>query len=177
VPLDPEASRWQPEGFCLRTAPNRICGLPLIAAGMSTTLCAMQGEALPSAAPAATDPLVYIVDDEAAVGGLIAIYLTRRGYRNRVFHDSVVAYSTFLCREKPDLLITDYAMAEINGLELVRRCKEACAELKTLCVSGSLSDDILQAATVRPDAILQKPFSGEALMAHVEALLGRACGG
>jgi DNA-binding response OmpR family regulator len=120
-------------------------------------------------------PLVYIVDDEAVVGDLIGQCLKRRGYRTRVFRSPMVAYSAFTFGpEKPDLLITDHAMAGITGLELVRYCKQACGGLKTMCVSGLLTDDILCAGEVKPDVMLQKPFASEALVTHVEALIGQA---
>jgi DNA-binding response OmpR family regulator len=144
---------------------------------MSTTLCAMQGEALPSAAPAAPSPLVYIVDDEVDVGDLIAMYLNARGCRTRVFRDSVAAFSAFTSGdERPTLLITDHAMARLDGLELVRRCKQLCPGLKTLVASGSLTDDVYGAAEVKPDAMLQKPFRRAELLDSVEALLGSGPG-
>jgi DNA-binding response OmpR family regulator len=135
------------------------------------------GHVVPAATPANPRPLVFVVDDEAVVSDLVAMHLIRRGYRVRVFHDSVLAFSAFTIEsEKPKLLITDYAMRGMNGLELIRKCSDICSGLKTITISGSLSEDVLRAAAVKPDALLAKPFSFEQLDAQVEALVGRAMG-
>ncbi len=89
-------------------------------------------------------PLIYIVDDESLLLDLAEVSLQIGRYKIRKFQDPEVALTTFLAAKlKPDLLITDYAMGKMNGLELLERCKRVHAELRTVLVSGTAGAEIV----------------------------------
>jgi len=55
-------------------------------------------------------------------------------------------------RNKPDLVITDFAMGSVNGFEVIERCKKAHPTLKTLLVSGTVDENFSRLAPVNPIA-------------------------
>ena len=70
-------------------------------------------------------PLVYLVDDQSVLLDLAEVALRDLRLRLRKFTDPELALKEFIrAKEKPALLITDYAMGKMNGLELIERCQE-----------------------------------------------------
>lgn len=122
-------------------------------------------------------PAVGVVADEVIAGEAVAMYLTSCGYRTRVFQNPVLAYASFVfARRKPDLLIADCAAGEMNGIELARKCKEACPRLRTILIGAWITEEMLETARLQPDALLGKPFSFSELTAQVERLIGPGAG-
>ena len=73
---------------------------------------------------------------------------------------------------RPDLLITDYAMHNMNGMQLIERFRNLEPRLKILLVSGTVGEDIFQNSRVKPDKFLAKPYQSNDLSVAVKALLG-----
>ncbi|MHB8522087.1 MAG: response regulator [Limisphaerales bacterium] len=127
----------------------------------------------PAETPAQRRPLIYIVDDEPMVLEVVSRCLEKAGYPTKAFANPVVAYSAFaLADPKPDLLIVDYAMPEMDGLELLRRCRGLAPRLKALSISGTLTSDMVRETEVKPDGFLRKPFTNGELLALVQLLVG-----
>jgi len=81
---------------------------------------------------------------------------------------------TFLrTKPKPDLLLSDYAMGKMNGLELIEKCKEIKPELKSVLISGTAGAEILLTAPVKVDRFLGKPYQPAVLVELVRTVLGR----
>lgn len=120
----------------------------------------------------ASAPLIFVVDDYAELGELIEVFLRRAGYQTRVFADPVVALAALETAEsKPRLLISDYRMPGINGLELIHRCKLIHPTLKVIAASANILEEEIEKYPFRPDRILPKPYSTEGLLAMVKSLL------
>ena len=116
--------------------------------------------------------LVYVVDDESMIGDVVQIILRLDGYTPKFFSDPEQAWHCFENEEvKPALLLTDYLMTPLNGLELIERCKAICPALRTILYSGNAGEDLLVQAKVRPDAFLRKPFLPRTLLALVRSTL------
>ena len=116
--------------------------------------------------------LVYVVDDEPMIGDVVQIVLKMGRYRSRFFRHPELALQAVIQEEvKPALLLTDYVMSPINGMELIERCKLHCPQLKTILYSGNAGEDVLQSYGVRPDAFLRKPFLPRTLLALVHSTL------
>src|SRR2546421_9940779 len=115
---------------------------------------------------------VLIVDDDLNVGATLSIIVEAGGYQVRYFPDPklLVDELSSLART-PDLLITDYRMPNINGLELIQICRAWFPKLKTLSVSGALSRIDTDQYPVKPDAVLLKPFRREELLKLIGDLL------
>jgi DNA-binding NtrC family response regulator len=117
-------------------------------------------------------PLIYLVDDEAVLLDVAEAALQAQGFATVKFSDPEVALRTFLkARPRPVLIITDYAMGRMNGLELLERCKQAEPGLKTILVSGTAGAEIMLDAPVRVDRFLAKPHPSDALCELVRRVL------
>jgi CheY-like chemotaxis protein len=125
-----------------------------------------------STAESARLPSVFVVDDEELVGIVVQEVLELRGYCARRFSDPTVALEAFESAEpKPRLLLTDFAMGPINGLELIAACKERNPGLKTILYSGTVEEEIFRNSAVRPDQFVSKPFLPKTLLEAIQATL------
>jgi len=116
---------------------------------------------------------VLAVDDDSGVRLLIADVLREASYRVLTASDGAEAMD-ILEAEPVDVLITDYHMPRMNGLELIRWSQERLPRLGTIMMTGdpreALATEAYKFGTHR---ILLKPFPFEHLLLLVEEL-GRA---
>ncbi len=120
-----------------------------------------------------TQTLVYIVDDEPMIGNLVGTYLQMEGFEVEVFDQPWVAWAAFrIANPKPDLLLTDFRMPGMSGLELIAACRRLHPSLKTISISGTMSSEDMEAAGVKPDRFVRKPFNPSALLQPIAELLG-----
>ena len=119
--------------------------------------------------------LIYLVDDEEMLLDIAEFALLAEGYELKKFHDPEAAFESFT-REphKPSLLLTDYAMSPMNGIELSIKCKSAYPALKVLLVSGTAGSDIPPQHSVTVDKFMPKPYEPGELARTVRALLAAA---
>jgi len=117
-------------------------------------------------------PIIFVVDDWPALLELTGTLLTSAGYHTRVFSDPLAVLSTLNSGDpKPRILITDFHMPHLNGMELLQLCKAIQPDLKVISTSGSVVQNELSAYPEKPDKLLSKPYSGAELLRVVEALL------
>lgn len=129
----------------------------------------LETRATPPRSPA---PLIYLVDDEPLLLELAEMVLEGEGYQFAKFRNPAQALEALReASPAPSLLITDYAMFEMNGLELIEACRKFCPDLRVILVSGSVSEDILTDAPVEVDHFLRKPYRTVELGAVVKNLL------
>lgn len=123
-------------------------------------------------APDNAKVLIYVVDDEPMLLELAATVLQPSGYEVKTFIDPTAALKAFAAATvRPALLITDYAMHSMNGMELLRECKRIHPQQKTLLVSGTVDEAIYRNAPVKPDRFLAKPYHSKQLLELVAAVL------
>lgn len=119
-------------------------------------------------------PLVYLIDDEPTLLDLLEISLEGLGYTLKKFIDPEDALRAFRKeRFKPDLLVTDYALGKMNGIELIERCKADQPELRIVMVSGSAGAEIAFSAPVKIDRFLGKPYQPATLAEMVQEVLAQ----
>ena len=124
--------------------------------------------------PHPKQPLIYVVDDEPMLLELTVLILQSEGVRIETYRDPLAAVRAFsLANPLPDLIITDFAMHRMNGLDLIRDCRVIHPRQKILMVSGTVDESIYQSVAHQPDAFLAKPYSTTQLKALVNNLLGR----
>ena len=88
-----------------------------------------------------------------------------------------LALDTFLADPSAfDLVVTDFNMPGMNGIELVRRLRQHSSKFKALLVTGSPLDETA-AQHGELQALLPKPYSRTALLSTVHALLADKNGG
>ena len=118
--------------------------------------------------------LVYVVDDEPMLLELADMILSAEGYRVEKFQSSDAALKAFLAAEtKPALLITDYNLGAMDGLELIAQCRHTQPELKTIMISGSLRAETYTRSNVKADGFLGKPYRPDQLANLVRTLMAK----
>ena len=124
--------------------------------------------------PSDPRPLIFAVDDEPMLLELATMILQPQGFRVETFRDPLAAVRAFsLANPLPALIVTDFAMHRMNGLDLIRDCRLIHPEQKILMVSGTVDESVYLNSPHRPDAFLAKPYSATELTALVKQLLGR----
>lgn len=119
--------------------------------------------------------MIFVVDDEPMLLELATVILEPQGYSVRTFRDPSMALEAFrTAQTKPDLLITDYAMHPMNGMQLIEKFRELEPRQKILLVSGTVSENIFEDSPVRPDSFLSKPYLAQQLTEKVKELLSVA---
>jgi DNA-binding NtrC family response regulator len=129
----------------------------------------------PHSSPAEASPiLIYVVDDESMIGEVVEVILKLKGFKPKFFVDPEQALQALINDEpKPELLLTDFLMSPMNGMELIERSKRVQPDLKTILYSGNVGEEIMQYYSVRPDGFVSKPFLPKTLVAVVKSVLGR----
>jgi len=116
---------------------------------------------------------VLVVDDDRKIVGLVRAYLERDGHRVVAAHDGRTALSTFAA-ERPDLVVLDLMLPELDGYEVCRRIRaEGDTPILMLTARSSVPDRI-HGLLSGADDYLPKPFSPAELAARVRAILRRA---
>jgi CheY-like chemotaxis protein len=118
---------------------------------------------------------VLIVDDAGPVIILCVNVLQALGYAVKGVNRGEAALE-LLARERFDLMLVDYKMPGMNGLEVFAKARAVQPGLRCMLVTGHGTPDILdQASKAGFSSILLKPFSSAELRAGVErALAGRS---
>ncbi|MBV9880486.1 MAG: response regulator [Gemmatirosa sp.] len=116
---------------------------------------------------------ILLVEDEDAVRTIVRETLTRRGYRVLSAPDGPRAVEVARDHDgEIDLLLTDVVMPGMNGRELAERLTRQRPGLRVLFMSGYTEDEVLHRGVSADEmALLDKPFTPDALGAHVRAVL------
>jgi two-component system phosphate regulon response regulator PhoB len=119
---------------------------------------------------------ILIVEDEAALVELLRYNLEKEGYRVSVAADGEEGLST-VEDSKPDLVILDWMLPLVSGLEVCRqiRRKPATRTLPIIMLTARSEEaDRVRGLEIGADDYITKPFSPSELMARVRAVLRRA---
>jgi len=118
-------------------------------------------------------PRILLVDDDNSIRDSLYTLLENAGYEVLAASNGPDGLTVFRQSTRPvDLLVTDYNLPQMSGLELARECSRLFPDLKVLYVSGSSADDALQAdLQVSKRGFLAKPFRGDELLRKARALL------
>jgi len=121
------------------------------------------------ASAAGPHPLIFVVDDEPMLLDLAAAILEPLGYEVRTFRDPQQALAEFT-RAKPAVLVTDYAMGPMNGMDLVRECRRLNPRQKIMLLSGTVDEHIFADAKDKPDTFMSKPYQVSSFVESVQRL-------
>ena len=114
-----------------------------------------------------------MVDDEQEITLILRSGLTRHGFEVRVAGEGEAALDIFQAWT-PDLVITDLAMPNMNGLRLCKRIRETSSvPIIVLSVKGDEATKV-EALDTGADDYVTKPFGMSELLARVRASLRRS---
>lgn len=112
-----------------------------------------------SATAEGSNELIFIVDDEALLGQLAETVLSEAGFRTRTFLDPEDALRAIRDdNERPDVLVTDFVMGSMTGLELIEGCKAYHPKLRTILLSGTVNETQVASYNTQPDIFIPKPY-------------------
>jgi two-component system KDP operon response regulator KdpE len=118
---------------------------------------------------------ILVVDDESQITRVLRSSLKAHRYDVRTAADGVSALDTFH-DWKPDLIITDLQMPEMNGIEFCREIRKISAvPIIVLSVKGEEKTKV-DALDAGADDYVTKPFGIDELLARVRASLRRTSG-
>ncbi|MBN9038776.1 MAG: phosphate regulon transcriptional regulator PhoB [Rhizobiales bacterium] len=121
-------------------------------------------------------PRIMVVEDEDALGVLLRYNLEAEGYEVEVIERGDEA-ELRLQEAVPDLLVLDWMVPAVSGIELCRRLRQrpATERLPVIMLTARGEEaDRVRGLSTGADDYLVKPFSMPELMARVRALLRRA---
>lgn len=119
--------------------------------------------------------LILVVDDEPKVARLARDYLEKNGFRVLTAGDGQSALTTAR-REKPDLIILDLMLPQIDGREVCRILRRESDVPIIMLTALSEEIDQVTGLEIGADDYITKPFSVRTLVARVRALLRRTRG-
>ena len=124
-----------------------------------------------------TEKTILVADDESHILNVVSLKLRNAGYRVLTAADGQEALEVAIA-EQPDLLITDYHMPQLSGLELCQRLKQDAATSNIPAIMLTARGYHLEPQDTQQSGILRmlsKPFSPRHLLSTVnEVLEGKA---
>jgi two-component system, chemotaxis family, chemotaxis protein CheY len=114
---------------------------------------------------------VFVVDDNAMLVEFAATVLKAAGYSVKQFGDPKAVLVAIRAQPKPAVLVTDYEMGEMNGLELIQAAHKIHPSLKTVLVSGTVDGSIALTHPAKVHRFLGKPYEPAQLKAAVAELM------
>ncbi len=118
---------------------------------------------------------ILIIDDDVDTLKLVGLMLERQGYRIAVASNGTLGISR-AAAEKPDLILLDVMMPDLDGYEVTRRLRTdpALAHIPIIMFTAkSMVDDKVAGFEAGVDDYLTKPTHPAELTAHVKAVLSR----
>ena len=123
------------------------------------------------------DAVVHVVDDDLAVRRSLAFLLASDGLAVRL-HESATAFLQAIGDPASGCVVTDVRMPDIDGLELLRRLKEAGPRLPVIVMTGHADVPMaVEAMRIGAFDFVEKPFDDEVLLKSIRTALARQNGG
>ena len=119
---------------------------------------------------------ILIVDDEPAIREMVAVALELADF-DVLEAENAQRGHEIIVDERPDLVLLDWMLPSVTGIELARRLKrdETTNEVPIIMLTAkSEEDNKIQGLEVGADDYITKPFSTRELISRIKAVLRRA---
>lgn len=116
-----------------------------------------------------TDKTVYIIEDDATVQFLLKTYLTGKWDVKSSY--SAEEAARYICVDAPDIVLTDYNLPGMNGLELFEKMRATLPKTRFVMMT-SMDDSTIREKAIKAgfDGFMQKPIKRNALLTELEYL-------
>lgn len=118
---------------------------------------------------------VLVVDDFATMRRIVKNILTQLGYKSVVEADDGTTAVNVLKQEKIDLIISDWNMPKMTGLDLLKsvRANPEWASIPFIMVTAEAQqDNIILAVKAKVSQYIVKPFTADTLGEKINKVLG-----
>ena len=115
---------------------------------------------------------ILVVDDEPHIVRLIQVNLEKQGYAVVTASNGKEALAT-VAEERPDLVVLDVMMPEMDGMETLKRLKEnpVTHEIPVILLTAKAQDsDVFEGWKSGADLYLTKPFNPGELLLFVQRI-------
>jgi two-component system chemotaxis response regulator CheY len=122
-----------------------------------------------------TNIKVLVVDDFATMRRIVKNILTQLGYKNIIEADDGTTAMTVLKQEKIDLIISDWNMPKMTGLDLLKNVRANPDWAKTpfiMVTAEAQQDNIILAVKAKVSQYIVKPFTADTLGEKINKVLG-----
>ena len=118
---------------------------------------------------------ILLIEDDAEISRLTAMYLDAEGYQVAVIDDGALALEA-IKNTKPELIILDLMLPGMSGIEICKAAREFYQQ--PILILTACDDDISEVSLLKmgADDYLVKPLRPHVLVARIEALLRRSQG-
>ena len=114
---------------------------------------------------------LLVVDDERMILELTSMVLTSRGFDVSVVDNALDAY-VMIERERPALVLLDYMMPKVNGLDALKQIRERFPETYVIMFTGKGSEEVaVELMKSGASDYVLKPFSNAKLVERIENVL------
>ncbi len=123
--------------------------------------------------PPARKSTIMVVDDEPELVTIVSLMLEKRGFNVRCAYSGQELFAG-LEEQKPDLIILDIMMPEMDGLEVLRRLKSApeTSSIPVMMLTArDQPEDILRGYKTGADFYIPKPFTKHQLLDGINSIL------
>jgi len=114
-------------------------------------------------------PTIFVVDDEPMLLDLAATILEPLGFAVRKFRDPRKALAE-LPEARPVVIVTDYSMGGMSGVDFVCECKRRNPGQMMVLVSGTVDETVYADSPFKPDRFLAKPYAMADFAATIQSL-------
>ncbi|MDH3426559.1 MAG: response regulator transcription factor [Acidimicrobiia bacterium] len=116
---------------------------------------------------------ILVVEDELKIARLVRDYLQQAGFAVLEASDGSAALSLAKSK-KPDMVVLDLGLPEMDGLDVTRRLRETSSVPIIMLTARSEESDRIVGLELGADDYIVKPFSPKELVARIRAVLRRA---
>lgn len=118
---------------------------------------------------------ILIVDDFATMRRIVKNILTQLGYKNVIEADDGTTALDVLKTEKIDLIISDWNMPKMTGLDLLKAVRGDASMANTpfiMVTAEAQQDNIILAVKAKVSQYIVKPFTAETLAEKLQKIFG-----
>ena len=122
---------------------------------------------------------VLLVDDDSIVLDTLAQILEGAGYDVRAVSSGADALESYQ-HQRPDVVVTDIIMPEMDGIEFIQRVRQLDPSAKIIAISGGSGkgyfENLEAVRRLTPVAILPKPFAKATLLSLIDRCVNDTAG-
>jgi two-component system phosphate regulon response regulator PhoB/two-component system alkaline phosphatase synthesis response regulator PhoP len=120
--------------------------------------------------------LIFIVEDEPDIAGLVQLHLEKSGFRHRWFQTAATFFDG-VKKSSPDLILLDLMLEDMDGLEICKKLRgdEKTKNIPVIMLTARAEEiDKIVGLELGADDYVTKPFSPKELIARIKAILRRS---